>query len=391
MMRCNVDKGTDLPVCRPSGKLQKGELKLGWSPRRALLVPGSASTGHQTAAIACAATLEALGWSTHTLDARWLLGQGWGPVAETAFRTMLAIPGLYDAFHYAALRTGSQLALQADAATRLKLVPRLRDYLDRHPVQLVISLSPTSASAVSSVAARYPSMRHVVFCSDASPHRLWVHPNVDLYLVTSVAAEPGVHRFEPDAKVIVIPPAVRPEFYRPPTQRSARIGLGVAEHDRCVLLIAGSRGLGPLAGIASALAGARLAVLAVAGHNTRLERKLRTVAERWPKLVAFGFTDRMPELMAASDLVITSPGATCMEARTVGRPLLLLDLVQGHGRDNLQHELQIGDAGVTSAKPTAVARAALAYLQRIKPPPVEPTRSLADWEERFRLALESLG
>lgn len=79
-----------------------------------------------------------------------------------------------------------------------------------------------------------------------------------------------------------------------------------------------------------------------------------------------------------------------MEARTVGRPLLLLDLVQGHGRDNLQHELQIGDAGVTSVKPIAVARAALAYLQRIKPPPVEPTRSLADWEERFRLALESL-
>lgn len=366
------------------------EIRLGWPLRRALLVPGSISTGHQAAAIACAATLEALGWTTHTLDATWLTGQGWGPAAETTFRTMLAIPGLYDAFHYASLRTGNRLALQADAVSRFKLVPRLRDYLDRHPTQLVISISPTGASAVSTVAARYPSMRHVVFCTDALPHRLWIHPNVDLYLVTSVGAEPAVHRFQPDARVIVIPPAVRPEFYRPPTQRKARIGLGVADQDHCVLLIAGSRGLGPLAEIAEALASAGLAVLAVAGYNPRLERRLGIVAQRRAKVQVFGFTDRMPELMAASDLVITSPGGTCMEARTVGRPLLLLDLVQGHGRDNLQNELQFGDAAVTSKRPLDVVRAALAYLQRIKPPPVEPTRSLADWEDRFRLALESI-
>jgi processive 1,2-diacylglycerol beta-glucosyltransferase len=303
---------------------------------------------------------------------------------------MLAIPGLYDAFHYASLRTGNRLALQADAVSRYKLVPRLRDYLDRHPTQLVISISPTGASAVSTVSARYPSMRHVVFCTDALPHRLWIHPNVDLYLVTSVGAEPAVHRFQPDARVIVIPPAVRPEFYRPPTQRSARIGLGIGEQDRCVLLIAGSRGLGPLAEIADALASARLSVLAVAGYNPRLERKLAAVAQGRAKLQVFGFTDRIPELMAASDLVITSPGGTCMEARTVGRPLLLLDLVQGHGRDNLQNELQFGDAAVTSKRPMDVVRATLAYLQRIKPSPVEPTRSLADWEDRFRLALESI-
>ena len=363
---------------------------MGWPRCRALLGPGSISTGHQTAAIACAATLEALGWISRTLDAGWLLGQGWGPAAESTYRTMLAIPGVYDAFHYTALRTGSRLALQADAAARFKLVPRLRDYLDRNPVQLVISISATGASAVSKVAPRYPAMRHVVFCTDALPHRLWIHPNVHLYLVTSVAAEPAVHRFQPEAKVIVIPPAVRPEFYRAPTQRSARLGLSVSDQARCVLLIAGSRGLGPLAEIAEALASADIIVLAVAGYNPRLERKLAAVAERTPKVQVFGFTDRMPELMAASDLVITSPGGTCMEARTVGRPLLLLDLVQGHGRDNLQHELQFGDAAVTSGRATDVARATLAYLQRIKPPPVEPTRSLADWEERFRLALESI-
>ena len=341
--------------------------------------------------MACANTLEAHGWATHTLDSTLLVGQGWGPAAETAFRTMLAIPGLYDAFHFAGLRTGSRLAIGVDTAARVRLVPRLRDYLDRHPVELIISISPTGASAVSSLADRYPATRHVVFCTDVTPHRLWIHPHVDLYLVTSQAAEPSVQRFQPDARVLVIEPAVRPAFYRPPAQPTARIGLGVAAQDRCVLLISGSRGLGPLPEIAVALAEAGLHVLAIAGHNVRLERKLSLLAERLPKVQAFGFTDRMPELMAAADLVITSPGGTCMEARTVGRPLLLLDLVQGHGRDNLQHELELGDAAVTSKQPADVARSALAYLDRIKPAPAGPTRSLADWEATFLTALDTIG
>jgi UDP-N-acetylglucosamine:LPS N-acetylglucosamine transferase len=364
---------------------------LGRSRRRALLVPGSISTGHQATALACASTLEAHGWATHTLDAVWLLGQGWGPAAETTRRAMMAVPGLYDAFHYAALRTGSRLALRADATARLRLVPRLRDYLDRNPAELVISISPTGASAMDTLADRYPATKHVVFCTDVTPHRLWIHPGVDLYLVTSAAAEPSVRRFHPEARVLVIPPAVRPAFYRPPSQVSARIGLGVPTQDRCVLLISGSRGLGPLDEIAEALAAAGLSVLAVAGHNARLGRKLQAVADRMPKVQAFGFTERIPELMAAADLVITSPGGTCMEARTVGRSLLLLDLVQGHGRDNLQHELGLGDAAVTSKRPADVVRATLSYLERIKPASTGPSRSLAMWEDMLCAALETIG
>jgi processive 1,2-diacylglycerol beta-glucosyltransferase len=365
---------------------------LGWPRRRVLLVPGSSSTGRQAGAIACATTLEALGWTVQTLDATWLGSDshGWGSAAEAGVRRILSIPGLHDAFHYAALRTGNHLAVRADAVTRLRLVPQLRDYLDHHPAELVLSLSPAAASAASRVAPRYPAMRHVVFCAEASPHRLWIHPNVNLYLVRSSAAEPAVRRFSPDARVLVIPPAVRPEFYRPQAQRTARIGLGVHEEGRCVLLVAGSRGEPSLAEMADALAGAGLSVLAVAGYNARLEQRLCAVAERRPNLLVFGFTDRMPELMAAADLVITSPGGTCMEARTIGRPLLLLDLVQGHGRDDLLYELELGDASVTSKRPVDVVRSALACLERIKPAPAGPTRSLAAWEDRFRIALETI-
>jgi UDP-N-acetylglucosamine:LPS N-acetylglucosamine transferase len=105
----------------------------------------------------------------------------------------------------------------------------------------------------------------------------------------------------------------------------------------------------------------------------------------------FGYTEEIPALMAAADLVITSSGDTCAEARTVGRSLLLLDVVQGHGRDNLQHELELGDADVASSRPAEMVRCALAALDRVKPPSPGAARSPATWEAAFTMALEDIG
>jgi UDP-N-acetylglucosamine:LPS N-acetylglucosamine transferase len=103
--------------------------------------------------------------------------------------------------------------------------------------------------------------------------------------------------------------------------------------------------------------------------------------------------------MAAADLVITSPGDTCAEARAVGRRLLLLDVLAGHGRDNCQHELERGSAWVTSASREDVVRTALAALAAPEPAPysaapdgtIGPARVLRDWEEAFSAVLAELG
>jgi len=357
----------------------------------ALLLSGSIGMGHDALASACGTALAAQGFTTQTLDAMRLLGRRGGSAGEAVFRTMLSVPGLFDAFHFAALRPGSRLALLADAASSRQVVPRLRAYLDEHPADLVISVFSTGAAAVSRLAERYPAMSHVVFCTDVTPHRLWVHQNVDLYLVTSAVAEAAVRRFEPDARVLVLSAPVRPAFYRPSAQAAARAELGVPSEEPCVLLMSGAWGLGPVAAAAEALGDAGVHVLAVAGRNARLERKLAAAAARQPRIRAFGFTDAVPALMAAADLVITSSGDTCTEARVVGRPLLLLDVVQGHGRDNLQHELELGNAAVTSPGTADVLRSTLAALDRAKPPSTGPTASPAAFAEAFAAALATIG
>jgi UDP-N-acetylglucosamine:LPS N-acetylglucosamine transferase len=359
---------------------------------KALLLSGSLGLGHDVVAEACSDSLRSRGWSTQTVDAMRMLGPGGFGLGQATFRGMLAVPGLFDALHFAAFRPGRLPALLADRVSRRKIVPRLRDHLDTNPADLAISAFASGASAVSWLADRYPAMSHIVICTDVTPHRLWVHPHVDLYLVTSAVAEAAVRRYEPQARVLVVPGPVRPGFYQPPSQDQARAALGVPLAERCVLLLSGGWGLGPVAAAAEALAKAGVHVLAVAGHNRRLERRLRAAAQRQPRVRPFGFTLEIPKLMAAADMVVTGAGAdTCLEARTIGRPLLLLDVLQGHGRDNLQHELELGDAWVTSAGAADVVRTALAMLDELKPPQPGPTRSQAEWEAAFQSALAVVG
>lgn len=355
---------------------------------RALLVSGALGMGHAVTAQACADSLAALGWSVQTVDAMRLLGRRAGSAGEWVFRSMIAVPGLYDAFHFAALRPGTRLALLADVGARRQLIPRLAEYLDRHPADLAISVFATGASAVSALADRYPAMTHVVLCWDVTPHRLWVNPNVDLYLVTSQAAERAIRRFQPRARVRIVPPPVQAAFCTPPPRAGARDTLGVPGQAPCVLLMSGGWGLGPVAKAAAALGDAGVHVLAVAGHNTRLEATLRAVAARQPRVRAFGFTDRVPELMAAADLVITSSGGTCAEARAVGRPLLVLDVLPGHGRDNLQHELELGSAAVTSGRPRDIVASALAALAAGDE--MKPAYGAGDWAAAFSSVLAEL-
>ncbi|MER7667189.1 glycosyltransferase [Kitasatospora sp. NPDC096128] len=354
----------------------------------ALLVSGSLGQGHDVMAQACADTLRERGWSTSTVDAMALLGQRSGAAGEAVFRRLLDLPGVYDAFHFSALRPGARLALLADAAARSRLVPALRELVGAQRPQLVVSVFATATSAVNRLPGR--DFRHFVFCTDVTPHRLWVQDGTDLFLVTSEVAACAVRRYRPDAEVAVLPAPLRQPFYRPPGRAEARAALGVPADAGCVLLMSGSWGLGPIARTAASLAAAGPHVLAVAGRNRELEQRLRAAARREPRLHAFGYTDRIPALMAAADLVVTSSGDTCSEARAVGRRLLLLDVVQGHGRDNLQHELELGHADVATARPAEVVRNALAALARPEPEP-SPGAAPDAWQRGFGAALERVG
>ncbi len=354
-----------------------------------MLLGGPLGLGHEMMARCCADVLERSGWRARRLDSISLLGSLSGGVGAQLFNRLVAMPGLYDALHFAHLRTGSRLADRMDRASRARLVPALRTELERRPANLVISVFATGASAAARLKAEMPGLRAVVLCTDVAVHRLWAAEGTDLFLVTSAAAAASVRRYLPRAPVAVVPPPVRPEFYAAPPQDQARNALRIPPEGFCVLVIDSGWGFGPLVESVSALAGAGVHVLAVAGRDRRIERRLREVAARMPRITPFGFTDRVPELMAAADVVMALPGAnTCGETRVVGRHLLLLDVMPGHGRDNLLHELELGGADACVPTPGGVTASVLALRDQTSRPAASP---VPRWEPAFVAALQRVG
>jgi processive 1,2-diacylglycerol beta-glucosyltransferase len=357
--------------------------------KTATMLTGPLGLGHEMMARGCGQLLEQSGWEVRRLDSMSLLGPWRGGAGERLFKRLVGVPGLYDGLHFAHLRTGSRLADRIDRASNARLVPALRAELERHPADLLFSVFATGGSAAGRLKAELPGLRTVVLCTDVSVHRIWAAEGTDLFLVTSAAAAASVRRYQPRALVAVVPPPVRPDFYAAPPQEQARRALGVPADAFCALVIDSGWGFGPLLGAVSGLADAGVHVLAVAGRDRRIERGLRELAVGTPRITPFGFTDRVPELMAAADLIVALPGAvTCGEARVVGRHLLLLDVMPGHGRDNVQHELELGAADVCVPSPGGVTASVLALRdQAIGPFPSQVPR----WEPAYVAALRQIG
>jgi len=316
------------------------------------------------------------------------------------FHRLMTVPGVYDGLHFAQFRTGGRLARLADRLAARHAVPALRAELRRDPADLVLSVFATGALAAAGLRAQPPAaggqvapdFRSVVYCPDVTAHKLWVHEGTDLFLVSSPAAAASVRRYRPRAPIALVPPPVRAAFYDAPGQAAARQRLGLPAAARCALLIDSGWGFAPLTEAAAALADAGVHVLAVAGRNARVERGLRALAAGRPGVLPFGFTDQVPDLMAAADVVVALPGAaTCAEARVVGRRLLLLDVMPGHGRDNLLHELEQGGAEVSGPSAADIAASVTAMLDRTEPDDPGLAPRAPRWEPAFAKALGEIG
>lgn len=361
------------------------------------VLSGSIGRGHDSVADACVSAFTSRRVASSALDCMHLLGGPGQRVGEYAFKKLLSVPPLFDAFHFSQLRAGSGLASSLESAAARRLVPALRHELSRSPGGgLLLSVFATGAGAAGRLTAGDDRWHTAVFCTDATAHRMWVQPGVDTYLVCSPTAAGTVLQYDPFAHIVTIPPPVRAPFFEVPDRQSARRQLGLSRTGPHVLMTAGGWGLGPVAEAADALARAGFHVLAVAGDNRKLERRLRTLAQAFGptdegSITPWGFTPRIPELMAASDVVVSTAGQTCHEARVVGRPLIVLDTVPGHGRENLLLEVARGGALACPPEPGAVVGAVIAVLDGALPASAPwPVSSAAEWQGLFLDAVADL-
>ncbi|MBN9098553.1 MAG: galactosyldiacylglycerol synthase [Pseudonocardia sp.] len=288
--------------------------------------------GHVAAARVLAARMREL-WPA--AEVREVEGTG-GPGRDRLLRSSYAVtmriaPRLYG-LGYDLLVAHPRVAefFKAVAAARLgrALAPLVADGPD-----LVVSTYPMTSGGLAWLRrrGRLPG-RSVAVVTDVAVHPFWVWADVDQTWTLLPASRDQARAIAPAADVRVAPPAVDRRF-RPGDRAAARAATGLAPDAFVVLVTGGSLGFGGLERVVDAvLAGGAQAVV-LAGRNDRLRRRLEARGLPAERLVVHGWTDRVPELVTASDVVLTTAGGMiATEALAAGRPVLFATPVPGHGR-----------------------------------------------------------
>jgi processive 1,2-diacylglycerol beta-glucosyltransferase len=128
---------------------------------------------------------------------------------------------------------------------------------------------------------------------------------------------------------------IDPAFASLPDRLTFRTRHGVRNGVPLLLILFGGAGFGRPRQIITELKKLKKPFQAVliTGRNERLHREVLSLTKDNPAFSAYGWVNNMHEWMAASDLVITKPGAsTLVESLSCGLPILALDPLPGNER-----------------------------------------------------------
>jgi processive 1,2-diacylglycerol beta-glucosyltransferase len=306
------------------------------------IVSGSFGAGHDAAAREIALCLESRGHTTRTWDIVDLMPGHLGRILRAGYlRQIQSFPATWSwtldrlERHPALARAASRALGSADAA----LLELAADGADT-----IVSTHPFASQALGNLRAQGLLTSPVVtYLTDMSVHPFWVHPSVDLHLaLNELPAREARDRGARDVRVVR--PVVPADFAKPggasTSASESRHALALPLDQRLVLITGGSCGIGELESTAADIAATGLAVpVVLCGRNHRLLHRIRASG----KAIGLGWTDDMPSLLNAVDVVVqNSGGFTSLETLAAGVPILTYRCIAGHGETNARALDQAG-------------------------------------------------
>ena len=216
------------------------------------------------------------------------------------------------------------------------------EMLLQFPADLYISVHPLYNQVLPTAILQSGSRaKYVSVVTDlVSGHSQWFNGHVHRYIVpTHVAFDQAVQYGIPGDRIRIAGQPVWPDF-----QKRLRLGgqtresLGLDPDIPVALLVGGGDGMGRLQSLAKTIATSklRMQLIVVCGRNLQALQVLDSVKPKIPALRVFGFVNNIPELMGASDFLITKagPGTIC-EGFIAGLPIILYDAIPGQEEGNV--------------------------------------------------------
>ncbi|MHB8296874.1 MAG: MGDG synthase family glycosyltransferase [Acidimicrobiales bacterium] len=305
-------------------------------PRRVLVLSADMGEGHNAAA---AALIEAAGevWpeaAIERLDTVELGGQRFASWARWVYEFQLKLAPWSYQFFYDALCQVPWFAGPLKQATGWFFGRQLEPDLATIAADVVLSTYPLGSGAMDWMRrARGSTIPTATFVPAFHVHPYWAYAGVDLHFVMYEGAErdaatPGI-----EAKMVLGAPPVRRGFAGQ-SRLQARAALGIDRDGLVVLVTGGAWGLGSLEKAVVSLLdhGPPLQVVVTCGRNDALRSRLVALGRPERELKTLGYTDQMPALMSAADIVVTNgAGVTVLEALVSRRPVIAFDPLPGHG------------------------------------------------------------
>lgn len=218
----------------------------------------------------------------------------------------------------------------------------------------------------------------------------WASEGVDVHLVTHPESIPEVRRIAgPKTRIHCVHGFTRPEFRMPRRPGEARAVLSLPPEGAVVLVSGGGWGVGDVLGAVDEALGIPVVVrvICLCGRNESLRRRVASAFEGEARVRVEGFTDRMADWMAASDVLVHSTcGLTVLEALMVGCPAVSYGWGRGHIRRNDEALRRFGLADVVETR--AELRGALG---RALDRPRRPDPRFADLPSAASLVLALAG
>ncbi|HEV2924065.1 MAG TPA: glycosyltransferase [Solirubrobacteraceae bacterium] len=296
--------------------------------------------GHAAAARALAQQIRDSGEAAEVtvIDGLAAMGRLLRPVVEDGYRVQLRFfPWTYSGVYWLLEHVAPVRALTRRLLWTFGSRPLARTIGEYDP-DVVVSTYP----AVTVVLARLRRTGAVVCptvatITDLTGLFFWAQPGIDMHLVMYDESMRSVERIAGHGSVQLVRPLISAEFLEPRCPQEARRSLGLPEDGRMVVVSGGGWGVGDIAGAVREFTKVPevSSIVCLAARNDPLAQKLRADFAMEPRVRVYGFTDRMPDLLSAADVLVHSTGGvTCLEARAAGTPVVSYGLPVGHARLN---------------------------------------------------------
>lgn len=311
-------------------------------------------------------------------------------VRENSERMLERFPRLFDAQYVAFTRVPPIRWAASRVAYRLARHGLLKAIRRADPA-VIVSTYPAANEVLGHMRRRGDiSLPLVSAITDLAALRFWAHPAFDLHLIIHAESEPEVRKLAgPRTRIAHVSGLTDPSFLEPRDRDEARRDLGLPRQGPIALISGGGWGIGDLEGAARVCIEANpdLSTVVLCGRNDALRARIDTAFAGESRVSTAGFTSRMGDYLAASDVLIHSTaGLTVLEAQIRGVRAISYGWGVGHIRANNRAYLDFGLADVAST-PGELGAA----LRRALDSPRDPDLSLARLPAAADLVLELAG